>query len=93
MSKKVFVVDDPNVAAEVEALLRSRGLSKQPSTQVSNRPPMGRPINATEDDSFPFLRRVLPNLVKREVAAPSPFPWRDGEAQPTPKMVRPSMVQ
>lgn len=106
MSKKVFVVDDPNVAAEVEALLRSRGLSKQPSTTVSSRPSMGEPINAMED-SFPFLRRVSPNPVKREVAAPSPFPWRDGvqremttsspfpwrdgEIQPTPKMVRPSM--
>lgn len=96
MSKKVFVVDDPNVAREVEALLRSRGLSKQPSTQVSNRPPMGRPINATEDDSFPFLRRIQKPTPSTSSwrdgdttmrPMPSPFPWRDGDTtvRSTPK--------
>ena len=43
MSKRVFVVDDPNVASEVEALLRSRGLSR---TNVENEPNARHSINS-----------------------------------------------
>ena len=75
MSKRIFVVDDPNVASEVEALLRSRGLTKQNTTDT---PQM------SEDDSFPFLRRVgatTPKAQPKKVS-PSPFPWRDGNEAP-----------
>ena len=75
MSKRVFVVDDPNVASEVEALLRSRGLTKQ---NTSNTP------QPSEDDSFPFLRRMGTTTSKAQPkkVSPSPFPWRDGDEAP-----------
>ena len=82
MSKRVFVVDDPTIAAEVEALLRSRGLSRT-SQRDADLPSMGDVSQMKMDEieaepNFPFFKRVgTPRTV-----SPSPFPWRDGEVTP-----------
>ena len=86
MSKRVFVVDDPTVAAEVETLLRSRGLNRT-SQRNADLPSMNevaqRGMDVMDDDmieevDFPFFKRVgNPRSV-----SPSPFPWRDGDVTP-----------
>ena len=95
MSKRIFVVDDPTVAAEVETLLRSRGLNRT-SQRNGDLPSMDeimkRGVDVIDDavnheSDFPFFKRVSsPRSV-----SPSPFPWRDSSPLPTPKMARPSM--
>lgn len=93
MSKRVFVVDDPNVASEVETLLRSRGLCKTDRSQPSmneigdSRPTMRRGI--VNDGDFPFFKRISqePKPVVREVN-PLPFSWRDGVNQVAKNIVR-----
>lgn len=88
MSKRVFVVDDPNVASEVEALLRSRGLSqmnkKLPSmNEVAN----ARPVSSrgfVNEGEFPFFKRVakeMPRVQPQREVNPSPFSWRDGASR------------
>ena len=86
MSKRVFVVDDPTVAAEVETLLRSRGLNRT-SQRNADLPSMNevaqRGMDVMDDDmieeaDFPFFKRVGNH---RSVSS-SPFPWRDGDVTP-----------
>lgn len=87
MSKRVFVVDDPTVAAEVEALLRSKGLNRTSQrnadlSSMNEASQRGVPRN----EEFPFYKRMT-NATKTNV--PSPFSWRDGGM--VPHMKRPSI--
>ena len=78
MAKRVFVVDDPTIAAEVENLLRSKGLNRTSQRNVN------MPSVEGEDVEFPYYKR--PSTSKE--VTPSPFGWRDGNTTPNPQYRR-----
>ena len=78
MAKRVFVVDDPTIAAEVENLLRSKGLNRTSQRNVN------MPSVEGENVEFPYYKR--PSTPKEVLS--SPFGWRDGNTAPNPQYRR-----